>query len=402
MTQRDRFPRKDNLSDRVDLQHSDAKQQHFLLLDGLRGVAAVAVATSHACIVFGGTQLLPKATLAVDFFFLLSGIVVAHAYERKLKQGQIREYFERRLIRLYPMILVGALLGMSVVITSPATRGLPASTLTYLGLTAALCLPIFRANVYPVSHSIAPVNLPSWSLFFEIFVNAVYGLVAKHLTSPRLVAISLTAFVVEAIGVFKFNGVNFGVYVENFEWGFARVFFPFFAGVLINRVFTPRPLPAFAMAPLMLAIALVATFYVPTSGVWNAVSEMIAVAIIYPCVILIAMRVTVSSGQGHVLAWLGAVSYPVYAIHVPLFLWLARLQRVSASRFQVSPYCWIVVSVVFSIVCAWIILKIYDLPLREKLATRMKRRSRASGACAGWRGVIPKGGATHRYQLAKV
>jgi peptidoglycan/LPS O-acetylase OafA/YrhL len=376
MTQRDRPPPKDDVTFRPDRPHSSA-QHHFLMLDGLRGVAAIAVAIYHACTVFGGTQLLPKAFLAVDFFFMLSGIVVAHAYERRLQQGQIREFFERRVIRLYPMILVGALLGMSVVITSPAARGLSAGALVYLGLFAALCLPIIRANVYPGNHSITPVNGPSWSLFFEIFVNAVYGLVAKWLTDLRLVAISLTALVVEAVVIFQFNGVGFGVYVENYQWGFVRVIFPFFTGVLINRVLAPRMLPKSAAAPMLLAIVLVATFYVPTSGVWSAVSELTAVAIIYPCVIILAMRLTVSSQQGRVLAWLGAVSYPVYAIHSPLFLWLARLQRVAASRFQVSAYWWIGMAIAFALCCAWIVHKIYDLPLREALTATMKRRYRS-------------------------
>jgi peptidoglycan/LPS O-acetylase OafA/YrhL len=376
MTQRDRWPPKDDVPFRPPRPHP-ATQQHFLMLDGLRGVAAIAVAIYHACTVFGGTQLLPKAFLAVDFFFLLSGIVVAHAYERRLQQGQIREYFERRLIRLYPMIIVGALLGMSVIITSPAARGLSAVALVYLGLSAALCLPIVRDNVYPGNHSITPVNGPSWSLFFEIFVNAVYGFVAKRLTDTRLVAISLTAFLVEAVVIFKFNGVGFGVYIQDYKWGFVRVIFPFFTGVLINRTLAPRMLPKSVMAPMLLAIVLVATFYVPTSGVWNAVGELIAIGIIYPCVIILAMRLTVSSRQGRVLSWLGAVSYPVYAIHSPLFLWLARLQRASASRFPVSPYWWIVIAVAFALGCAWAAYKIYDLPVREALTATMKRRYRS-------------------------
>jgi peptidoglycan/LPS O-acetylase OafA/YrhL len=116
---------------------------------------------------------------------------------------------------------------------------------------------------------------------------------------------------------------------------------------------------------------------VPTFGVWNAVSELIAIAIIYPCVIVLAMRLTVSSHQGRVLAWLGAVSYPVYAIHSPLFLWLARLQRITASRFQISAYWWIVIAVAFALACAWTTYKLYDLPLREMLTATMKRRYRS-------------------------
>jgi peptidoglycan/LPS O-acetylase OafA/YrhL len=379
MKQRNWWPRRHNASRLVNLPHSGPTQQHCLMLDALRGVAAVAVALYHACIIFGGAQLLPKGFLAVDFFFLLSGVVVAHAYEQRLKQGQLRDYFERRVVRLYPMILFGALLGMSVLITGPAARLLSTGTLTYLGLSAALCLPIVKANVYPGNHSIAPVNGPSWSLFFEIFVNAVYGVAAKRLitTTKFLVWASLSAFIVEAIGIFRFNGAHFGAYVEDFEWGFVRVIFPFFTGVLINRIFPPRMYLMSTMTPLLLAIALAATFYMPTSGVWSAFSELIAIAVIYPCVIVLALRVVVSSRQGRVFAWLGAVSYPVYAIHGPLFMWLSRMQRVTVSRFQVSPYWWIVLAVAFAIVCAWAIYKIYDLPLRAVLTTTLKLRHRA-------------------------
>jgi len=248
--------------------------------------------------------------------------------------------------------------------------------LVYLGLSAALCLPIVRANLYPGSHSTAPVNLPSWSLFFEVFVNAVYGLVAKRLTTAWLVTISISAFFVEAIAIFKFNGVSFGVYVEDFEWGFVRVIFPFFTGVLINRTFSARMPLKSAMALLLLAIGLVATFYVPTTGIANALSELAAVAIIYPCIILLAMRVVTTTRQNRLVGWLGSISYPVYAIHAPLFMWLSRLQRVTAARFQVSPYWWIALAVPLAIVSAWTIYKIYDLPLREALAGTMKRRLR--------------------------
>lgn len=61
-----------------------ASRQHFVVLDGLRGIAAASVAIFHGSIIFGGRTLLPRAYLAVDFFFMLSGVVVAHAYEARL------------------------------------------------------------------------------------------------------------------------------------------------------------------------------------------------------------------------------------------------------------------------------------------------------------------------------
>jgi peptidoglycan/LPS O-acetylase OafA/YrhL len=350
-------------------------QRHFLMLDALRGVAAISVAIYHACVIFGATQLLPKAFLAVDFFFLLSGIVVAHAYEERLKNGEIAGYLERRAIRLYPMILLGAFIGMSVLLTSPAVRQMSGMTVIVLGLSAVLCIPIVRANIYPGSHSIAPVNIPSWSLFFELFVNALYGLMAKRLTNRLLIAIVLGSLLVEGFGIVKFNGVDLGAYTETFKWGFARVLFPFFLGVLINRAVVPRDHSPSRMMPALLPVILVATLCVPSWGSGTGISELVAIAIIYPVIIIAAMNTTVASQQQG-FTWVGAISYPLYAIHSPLFLWLARLQRQTAFRFPVSPYWWIAAALTVSVLTAWAVYKVYDVPVRESL-TSMRRRYRS-------------------------
>jgi len=351
-------------------------QRHFLVLDGLRGVAAISVATFHACIVFGAKQLLPNAFLAVDFFFLLSGIVVAHAYEDRLKKGEMVAYLERRVIRLYPMIMLGASIGLSVLFTSVAARQMSSMTLIFLGMSAMLCIPVLRANVYPGSHSIAPINNPSWSLFFELFVNAVYGLIAKRLTNRLLIAIVLGSLFVEGLGVVKFNGANGGAYTETFKWGFARVLFPFFLGVLINRIIVPRGRSPSRITPALLTMIFVATLCLPSWGSRTGISELVAIAVIYPAIIIAAMNTTVASQRGGLLTWIGAVSYPLYAIHAPLFLWLARLQRLTAFQFPVSPYLWTASAVMLSVFAAWLVYKSYDVPLREAL-TNMRRRHRA-------------------------
>jgi peptidoglycan/LPS O-acetylase OafA/YrhL len=306
----------------------------------------------------------------VDFFFLLSGVVVAHAYEARLKAGATRVYFERRAIRLYPMILVGALLGGSVIMTSPAARQLSIGTLGLLLASAALCLPILKAGVYPGNNTIAPVNLPSWSLFFEIAANTVYGLTAKRLTDGRLLAIVIASLAAEWIGALKFQGLDFGHLVAGFPWGFARVAFPFFAGVLINRKFSYRAVPHIAVAPALLAIALMLTFYFSTTGVSNAIVTMLEISVVYPAVIVYAMWHKASAGERLILERLGAISYPLYIVHVPVFMWLARLQRATAQRFHLHPDAWIVVGVLFAGVCAWVIYKLYDVPVRAALSAR--------------------------------
>src|SRR5574344_3063257 len=88
---------------------------HYDLLDGLRGVAALLVLWYHVFegYQFAGNQPIIKTTnhgyLAVDFFFILSGFVISYAYDdRILKTMTLKNFFKRRLIRLHPMVVLGA------------------------------------------------------------------------------------------------------------------------------------------------------------------------------------------------------------------------------------------------------------------------------------------------------
>lgn len=96
---------------------SDSKP-HYALLDGLRGVAAMLVVWYH---VFEGFQFagnkpvidfINHGYLAVDFFFMLSGFVIGYAYDNRWgKSLTMGGFFHRRLIRLHPMVMLGALIG---------------------------------------------------------------------------------------------------------------------------------------------------------------------------------------------------------------------------------------------------------------------------------------------------
>src|SRR4051812_42984167 len=88
-------------------------KEHFLALDGLRGVAALVVLVMHKGRWFyapGG--FLGHGYMAVDFFFLLSGFVIAFAYDSRIKQGLgALDFMRLRLVRLYPLIFLSMLVG---------------------------------------------------------------------------------------------------------------------------------------------------------------------------------------------------------------------------------------------------------------------------------------------------
>src|SRR5215471_15605742 len=92
-----------------------ASKPHYLILDGLRGVAAVVVVIFH---IFEAHsmgdaqhQIINHGYLAVDFFFLLSGYVIGYAYDDRWNKMSIGDFIKRRLIRLQPMVILGSIIG---------------------------------------------------------------------------------------------------------------------------------------------------------------------------------------------------------------------------------------------------------------------------------------------------
>ena len=90
-------------------------KSHYEILDGLRGVAALTVVLFHTCEAYAGGsvfhQVINHGYMAVDFFFLLSGFVVAYAYDDRWGVMTQWEFYKRRLIRLQPMVIMGSVIG---------------------------------------------------------------------------------------------------------------------------------------------------------------------------------------------------------------------------------------------------------------------------------------------------
>src|SRR5215831_7505716 len=87
-------------------------------LDGMRAIGAFLVVTRHVPDFFGGFRA-PESFLAVDLFYLVSGFVVAHAYGKRLEAGGFSwGFFKTRIIRLYPLYIVGLALGTLAAVLS--------------------------------------------------------------------------------------------------------------------------------------------------------------------------------------------------------------------------------------------------------------------------------------------
>lgn len=128
-------------------------KQFFTALEALRGIAAVVVMFLHT----GGTLGPIPANigyLAVDLFFLLSGVVLANSYERQLTTGQISPagFLLQRIIRLYPIYLLSLPIGL---FNYALQNGLDYFTLAGLLLKAILLIPSTNLKVSFLSTNLA-------------------------------------------------------------------------------------------------------------------------------------------------------------------------------------------------------------------------------------------------------
>ena len=153
---------------------------HYDLLDGLRGVAALLVLWYH---VFEGYQFagnqpiiefMNHGYLAVDFFFILSGFVIGYAYDDRMRRTlTLGGFFKRRLIRLHPMVMLCAVIGMITFYVQGGVKW-DGTQVATSAVMLSLLMTMFLLPVLPGTYGevrgngeMYPLNGPSWSLFFE-------------------------------------------------------------------------------------------------------------------------------------------------------------------------------------------------------------------------------------------
>ena len=159
----------------------------FTTFDGLRGVAALLVVSRHVGPYFGPLSF-PESYLAVDLFFLLSGFVIANAYDARLaKGGFMTDFFKIRMIRLYPLYAAGLAVAVALRLYMHGEPGDPwrLGPLLETALLALVLLPGPRGD--PTGGY--SLNSPSWTLLPEIVINMAYAMLFRWMTTRVLIAL---------------------------------------------------------------------------------------------------------------------------------------------------------------------------------------------------------------------
>lgn len=372
-----------------DTKTKDSKP-HYALLDGLRGVAALLVVWYH---IFEGFQFagnkpvidfINHGYLAVDFFFILSGFVVGYAYDNRWgKTLTLAGFFRRRLIRLQPMVCMGAVIGAASFLLSGMERWEGTHATLWLTFLAFVCgclmLPALPGMPREVrgNGEMFPLNGPCWSLFFEYVGNIVYALFIRRLSTRLLALLSfalccaLTWFAVTDQSGYGSIGVGWTVDRTNILGGSLRMLCPFTMGILMSRIFKPMKNVRGAFwtsAALLLAIFHVPYIYSDGALSLNGVFEAACIIAVFPLVVWYAASgKTTDIASTRICRFLGDISYPLYIVHYPLmyafYMWLIKTRQYTL--YETWPAALAAVSA--SIILAWLCLKLYDMPVRKWL-----------------------------------
>jgi len=269
--------------------------RRYAALDALRGVAALAVVAYHIGVGLKLPWLAPRGYLAVDFFFVLSGFVLARAYGERLVGGRMSalEFLRRRYLRLWPVACVGTALG--IVLSWPAAVQAPS-----VAAAGLLLLP----NLWRADLTAYPYNPPHWSLWHEVVANYGYGVVA-----PRLTAALLGAWIAGSAFVLGYHVLAAG---NGDDLWLARVAYSFAMGVAIERARPARSNVGILTLSALLILAL-------SLGRPSRV-DLALTLLLFPALVWLGASTTVGRRLGPICSAVGRASYPLYAWHMPILL----------------------------------------------------------------------------------
>jgi peptidoglycan/LPS O-acetylase OafA/YrhL len=358
---------------------------HYQVLDGLRGVAALTVVAFHLFETHATghlDQIINHGYLAVDFFFLLSGFVIGYAYDDRWKQMSVGGFFRRRLVRLQPMVMMGMLIGALMFYFQqcgfwPHITEVPSWKVLLLMVIGFLLLPVPSALDIRGWNEMYPLNGPGWSLFFEYVANILYALGVRKfsvaaltgvvvVTAGFLLHLGLTSEAGDVIGGWSLESAQLHI-------GFARVLYPFFAGLLLQRIAKRVSVGhAFGLCSVLLVIVLAMPRVGGSDYLWaNGLYDALSIIVVFPLIVFLGAGGAVTGKLStRLCTFLGDISYPIYITHYPLiYTYTAWVQNHKVSLREAFPVAALVF--VSAVVLAYACLKLYDEPVRRWLQRKM-------------------------------
>jgi peptidoglycan/LPS O-acetylase OafA/YrhL len=292
----------------------------FEALDSWRGLCACLVVLFH----FHGysplysSPLVRNSYLFVDFFFVLSGFVIAWNYAARLDSWPaVKRFLILRAGRVYPLHLFMLLCFVAYeTFRYLNASGQPSAAAAFSGGTQPLALLTNLFLVHSLNlHEGLTWNGPSWSISTELWAYVVFALVSVWLGMRNWML--LVAAVAAPLLLLHLSKTGMDT---TYDYGLIRCVFGFALGVVCFRVHSRWQHPSARSRPLMMTLLEVLTVAAVVSFVAAAGTSawsFLAPFVFSTAVLIFAIEAGAVSRLFRIpfLKWLGKLSYSIYLTH---------------------------------------------------------------------------------------
>ncbi len=316
------------------------------------------------------------AYLAVDLFFVMSGFVLARAYDKRLQGGMKASAFvTARLIRLYPFYILALVPGF--VELAYFERG--EHQWWQVALSGVFNLAMLPSPPVGLRYDpLFPANFVAWSLAFELFANAIYAFGFRFLSTARLrLLVSLSGVVLLGVALVHGN-LNGGAYWPDASLAVIRVIFSFFLGVWLHRAREAGRLPALRVPAVVPIVVTLLALGLPVPPAARGLFDAVCALAVFPLVVIAAITFA-PRRAGALSRFLGEISYPIYVLQIPVFsLAVMGLPKLLQGQIP-APWTGLLLLAALSGACWFLAIK-FDIPVRRRLsATLMPAAVRKEG-----------------------
>jgi peptidoglycan/LPS O-acetylase OafA/YrhL len=295
-------------------------------LTPLRGIAAIWVVVYHFSEIVakfvsaGTTHFLSKGYLMVDLFFIMSGFIISHVYERSFQNNiqsiPFRRYIVARFARIYPLHLFTLLLLIFL-----ATIG---GSWNPVQDPAAIPTNILLLHSFGI-HKIFTWNVPSWSISAEWWAYMVFPFLVIFLNQNKRLAIAILGLFV----VLSYIAIMFWLTRKNpfdstisiphnldttFDYGYLRGLAGFVSGMILYKVYDSGIFRSLFQKDVTAILVILICIICMHLGVNDGFEILMFVALVFAFALNKEKLHVICNNP--VAQYLGKISYSIYLIHI--------------------------------------------------------------------------------------
>jgi exopolysaccharide production protein ExoZ len=292
----------------AEAQISNPKNREIIGVQYLRGVAAMLVVIHH--LYFSDTQLGP---FGVQIFFVISGFVMW--YTTTESYASALDFWRRRLVRIVPLYWIFLSILLAIALSTPQYL-----KTTAISLSAVIQSFLFIPHYHTVQRDlIAPILIPGWSLNYEMFFYALFGvtLLSKSIAlRATIVALLLWSFVLIG-GLFNPKEAIAATYTS-------PALLLFVDGIALAIAYTASNVRTVILGLVLICVdAVTRSAHASANfGLSEGLGSLLPVAIVGAT---LALEGLLSRAPSALLHMIGNASYSIYLSHL-FFLRIAELQ----------------------------------------------------------------------------